>query len=213
MKVHDVSLVMRPGMPTWPGEEGPSITPLRRIAKGDGANVSVVSFGNHTGTHVDPPIHFIEGANTVDRLPLDALVGPCRVVGYEEDPHISGAWLEGAGIPAGARRLLFRTRNSEGWRDPSAPFDERFIALDETAAHWCVEHGVTLVGVDYLSVEPFGSGRIGHPVHVALLRAGVVIVEGLDLSAIAPGDYELACGPIKLERGDGAPARVFLIER
>ena len=87
MKIHDVTLVMRPGMPTWPGEDGPSIEPLRRIANGDGANVSVVRFGNHTGTHVDQPIHFIEGANTVDRLPLDALAGPCRV----PEPSLTGA--------------------------------------------------------------------------------------------------------------------------
>src|SRR5713226_1392398 len=87
MKIHDVSLTLRPGMPVWPNEKGPEITPLRRIAKGDGANVSVVSFANHTGTHVDPPVHFIEGGNTVDRLPLASLVGPCAVVHYGGDSH------------------------------------------------------------------------------------------------------------------------------
>ena len=212
MKVHDVSLVMRPDMPTWPGEDGPTFTPLRRIAKGDGANVSIVSFGNHTGTHVDPPSHFIDGANTVDKLPLDALLGPCRVVGYEGDRHISSAWLARA-VPAGTERLLFRTRNSARWRQTQATFDRDFVALDESAARWCVARGVRLVGVDSLSVEPFGSGKLGYPVHLTLLRANVVIVEGLDLGAVGPGEYELACGPIKLAGGDGAPARVFLIER
>ncbi len=211
MRIHDVTLVMRPGMPTWPGEDGPSIEPLRRIAKGDGANVSVVRLGNHTGTHVDPPIHFIEGANTVDRLPLDALAGPCRVVAYDSDAHISADWLGSHGV-AGVERVLFKTRNSELWRS-GAPFDERFVAVDTSGAEWLVAHRTKLVGVDYLSVEPFGSGKIGHPVHVKLLAASVVIVEGLDLSSVAPGDYELFCGPLKLERGDGAPARVFLIER
>ena len=211
MTIHDVTLVMRPGMPTWPGEDGPSIEPLRRIAKGDGANVSVVRFGNHTGTHVDPPIHFIEGANTVDKLPLDALAGPCTVIAYDGETHISAAWLKAHGI-AGAKRVLFKTRNSELWRT-RAPFDEHFVAVDESGAEWLVAQRVKLVGVDYLSVEPFGSGKIGHPVHVKLLAASVVIVEGLDLSEVAPGDYELFCGPLKLEHGDGAPARVLLIGR
>src|SRR6266536_2764060 len=182
MKIHDVTLVLRPDMPVWPNEKGPEITPLRRLAKGDGANVSVVSFANHTGTHVDPPVHFIDGATTVDRLPLDALVGPCAVVAYEGTEHIGASWLGGAGI-------------------------------DGSGADWLVARGVKCVGVDYLSVEPFGSGPAGHPVHKTLLRAGVVIIEGLDLSAVRPGRYDLVCGAIKLENGDGAPARVFLLER
>ncbi len=212
MRVHDVSLVMRPAMPTWPGEDGPTMAPLRRIAKGDSANVSVVSFGNHSGTHVDPPVHFIEGANTVDKLPLDALVGPCRVVAYDGTAHIGAEWLERARIPADAKRLLFKTRNSELWAK-EAPFAKDFVAVAASGAAWLVRRGVRLVGVDYLSVEPFGSGAIGHPVHLALLRAEIVIVEGLDLSRVSGGDYELVCAPIKFEQGDGAPARVFLIER
>ncbi len=172
MKVHDVSLVMRAAMPTWPGEDGPRVTPLRRIATGDSANVSVVTFGNHTGTHVDPPVHFIEGAATVDRLPLDALVGPCRVLEFDAPGHISAAWLDAAGLPDGAERILFKTRN-----------------------------------------EPQGPEKEGYPTHKTLLGAQIVIIEGLDLRNIRPGEYELACGAIKFEGGDGAPARVFLIER
>lgn len=213
MRVHDVSLTLRPDMPTWPGEAGPKFEPLKRMARGDSSNVSLLTFGDHTGTHVDPPIHFLEGGSTVDALPLDALVGACQVVWYDEDGHISGGWLDGAGIPGETQRVLFKTRNSERWRDPRAPFDRDFTALDETAAHWLVRAGVKLVGVDYLSVEPFGSGRIGHPVHVALLRASVVIVEGLDLHEVEPGGYELVCAPLRIEAGTGAPARVFLIQR
>lgn len=213
MRVHDVSLVLRPDMPTWSGENGPRIEPLKRMARGDSSNVSLVTFGDHTGTHVDPPVHFIDGAATIDRLPLDALVGPCRVVAYERADHISGTWLGSAAIPRGTERIVFKTRNSELWRDPARPFEKDFVALDETAARWLVAAGVKLVGVDYLSVEPFGSGRIGHPVHVALLRANVVIVEGLDLHDVRPGDYEIVCGPLKIEGGTGSPARVFLIER
>lgn len=210
MRVHDVTLPLRPDMPTWPGENGPTVSPLKRLARGDSSNVSLVTFGDHTGTHVDPPAHMILGGATVDALPLDALVGSCQVVAYDEDEHISGAWLESAAIRSS--RLLFKTRNSERWRDPGAPFDEDFIALDETAAHWLVRRSVRLVAVDFLSVEPFGSGRIGHPVHIALLRAGVVIVEGVDLHDVEPGQYQVMCAPLRIAGGTGSPARVFLIE-
>jgi len=200
-------------MVTWPGEPGPTFAPLRRIAKGDAANVSLVTFGNHTGTHVDPPIHFIEGGNTVDKLPIDALVGPCRVLAFEGPGNISAAWLDRANVPAGAARLLFKTRNSERWRDPKGSFDRDFVALDRTAARWCLDHGVRLVGVDYLSIEPQGPEKEGYPTHKTLLGANVVIIEGLDLGGVDAGDYDLVCAPIKFEGGDGAPARVFLIER
>ncbi|HUG06159.1 MAG TPA: cyclase family protein [Candidatus Limnocylindria bacterium] len=211
--MHDVSLVIRAGMPTWPGEDGPRTTPLRRIARGDSANVSIVSFGNHTGTHVDPPVHFIEGAGTVDDLPVDALVGPCRVIGFDGAGHIGAAWLERAGVPDRTERVLFKTRNSERWRDPVKPFDRDFVALDRTAARWCVDRRLKLVGIDYLSIEPQGPEKAGYPTHMALLGANIVIIEGLDLKDVRPGDYEIACGAIKFEGGDGAPARVFLIER
>lgn len=213
MKVHDVTLVLRPDMPTWPGEQGPRVEPLKRIARGDSSNVSVVTLADHTGTHVDPPVHFVEGAGGVDTLPVDALVGPCQVVGYDGDDHISQQWLEGAGVAPGIERVLFKTRNSRRWSEPAAGFDKDFVALDETAAHWLVRQGIRLVGIDDLSIEPFGSGKIGHPVHVALLRAGVVIVEGLDLHDVKPGPYELMCGPLKIQDGTGSPARVFLIAR
>lgn len=211
MRIIDVTLTLRPDMPTWPNEQGPKIEPLRRIARGDSANVSLVSFGNHTGTHVDPPRHFIEGARTVEDMPLAAMLGPCRVLRYEGETHIGGAWLESQQVPPETTRLLFRTRNSERWRDPAHEFDRGFVALDESAARWCVDRGVVLVGIDYLSIEPFGSSKKGHPVHHTLLERNVVIVEGLDLSAAEPGDYELACLPAKIQAGDGAPARVVLM--
>jgi arylformamidase len=213
MRVHDVTLTLRPDMPTWPNEPGPRIEPHKRIARGDSSNVSLVTFGDHTGTHVDPPVHFIDGGNTIEHLPVDALVGSCQVAAYDEDEHISGTWLDQAAIGPGTKRILFKTRNSQHWVDPAGPLDKDFIALDETAAHWLVRRGITLVGIDYLSIEPFGSGKIGHPVHVALLRAAVVIVEGLDLRAIEPGQYEIVCAPLKILGGTGSPARVFLLQR
>jgi len=213
MKIHDVSLVLRPDMVTWPGEPPPRIEPLKRISRGDGNNVSIITLGDHTGTHVDPPLHFIEGGNTVDKLPLDALVGPCRVIGFEGIEHISDNWLDAAGIPAGTERLLFKTRNSARWSDAKAPFTRDFTTLNASAATWCIDHRVKLVGIDYLSIEPQGPEKAGYPVHMTLLRAGVVIIETLDLRGVEPGNYELICAPLKILNGDGAPARVFLIER
>ena len=213
MKVHDVSLVLRPGMTTWADEPGPTITPLRRIAKGDSSNVSLISFGDHTGTHVDPPVHFIEGGAAVDELPIDALLGPCVVVEHRDAGHVSGDWLERANIPADTTRLLIKTRNSERWRDPAAAFTRDFVGVSASAARWCVARGMRLVGVDYLSIEPQGPEKSGYPTHMTLLGAGVVIIEGLDLGAVTAGHYELVCAPIKIAGGDGAPARVFLIER
>ncbi len=213
MKIHDVSLALRPDMITWPGEPAPRIEPLRRIAKGDTANVSVVTLGDHAGTHVDPPIHFLEGGNTVDRLPLDALVGPCVVVAFDGPGHVSAEWLDRAKIAAGTERILFKTPNSARWGDPKTTFTRDFTTINASAARWCVERRIKLVGVDYLSIEPQGPEKEGYPVHKTLLGANVVIIEGLDLSSVAPGQYDLFCGPIKLLNGDGAPARVFLIER
>ena len=213
MKIHDVSLVLRPEMITWPGEPAPRIEPLKRISKGDGNNVSIVTFGDHTGTHVDPPLHFIEGGNTVDKLPLDELVGRCRVLEFNGPGHVSGAWLDSAKIPGGTQRLLFKTPNSARWGDPTATFTRDFTTINASAAKWCVDHGVKLVGIDYLSIEPQGPEKAGYPVHNTLLRAGVVIIETLDLRAVHAGEYELVCAPIKLLNGDGAPARVLLIER
>ena len=213
MKIHDVSLVLRPDMVTWPGEPSPRIEPLKRISKGDGNNVSIITLGDHTGTHVDPPLHFIEGGNTVDKLPLDALVGPSVVVAFDGPGHVSGEWLDHAKLPAGTERILFKTPNSARWGDTTAGFTRDFTTINASAARWCVAHRVKLVGIDYLSIEPQGPEKEGYPVHKTLLGANVVIIEGLDLRAVAPGQYDLVCAPIKLLDGDGAPARVLLIER
>lgn len=207
-----MTLLLRPGMTTWGNEPGPTIEPLRRIAKGDSANVSLISFGDHTGTHVDPPLHFVEGGATVDQLPVEALLGPCSVVAYHGTEHVSADWLERA-VPKNTERLLIRTRNSQFWKDPDAKFTREFTAVNASAARWCVEHGIRLIGVDYLSIEPQGPEKEGYPTHNTLLRAGVVIIEGLDLRDILPGTYELICAPLRVAGGDGAPARVFLLER
>ena len=212
MKVHDVTLTVRPGMTTWGDEPGPTIAPLRRIAKGDTANVSTICLGDHTGTHVDPPLHFIEGGAAADALPLDALLGQCAVIAFEGQGHVSAEFLERS-TPRGTTRLLLKTRNSRLWSDPSHHFTRDITAVSASAARWCVERAVRLIGIDYLTIEPQGAEKAGYPTHNTLLGAGVVVVEGLDLRAVQPGTYELVCAPMKIGGADGAPARVFLIER
>ena len=213
LKIHDVTLTLRPDMTTWGNEPGPRLEPLRRIAKGDTANVSMLALADHTGTHVDPPIHFIEGGATAEALPVDVMIGPCVVLRYEGKANESAEWLESAGVPKGTERLLIRTRNSDLWDDPTQAFTREIVAVNASAARWCVERGIRLVGVDYLTIEPQGPEKAGYPTHMTLLGAGVVIIEALDLRAIAPGAYELVCAPLKIAGGDGAPARVFLIAR
>jgi arylformamidase len=193
-------------MPSWPGEPGPQITPVKRFAAGDGANVSRMTLGLHTGTHIDAPWHFIDGGATAEALPLDVLCGAARVVDIVDDRAVRVAELERAGLE-GVTRVLFRTRNGRLWDDDR--FHEDYVFVAPEAAEWLVARGVRLVGVDYLSVEEFTAAT--PRAHLILLGAGVVIVEGLDLRASPAGDYEMFCLPLRIVGGDGAPARVVLI--
>jgi arylformamidase len=206
MQIYDVTRTLQSGMATWPGEPGPELTLIKQMSAGQAADVSHLSLGVHTGTHVDAPRHFIPGGAGVESLPLTALIGPARVVGIQHEGAIRVDELERAGLD-GVERVLFRTRNSDEWS--GAEFREDFVYLDPEAARRLVERGTRLVGVDYLSVEAFAAAE---PLsHRTLLSAGVVIVEGLDLREISPGDYLLSCLPLKLAGADGAPARVVLM--
>jgi arylformamidase len=160
---------------------------------------------------VDAPLHFIPGATGVDLVPNELLVGPVVVLGLEQvERMITADVLETARIPSGTTRVFFKTRNSRRWVEGTAEFDPNFVHLDEGAASWLVDHGLRVVGTDYLSIE--GYKIPGAPVHHRLLGAGVLIVEGLNLSAVPSGPYQLFCGPLKLRGVDGAPARVLLID-
>ena len=206
MAVYDITMTLWQGMPTYPGEPGPEIDYLKRIGDNSSANVSQVSLGSHCGTHIDAPHHFIDGRATVEELPLEALIGPAFVVEHTGDGHITAADLERFGIPADTRRLLAKTRNGRFAEDEE--FHTDFIAFAPDAGEWLVDRGFVLVGIDYLSIEQFHSPT--HEVHLALLRAGVVVLEGLDLRAVAQGRYNVACAPLKMAGAEGAPARVFL---
>ncbi len=159
---------------------------------------------------MDAPVHFIENGASVEQLPLDALVGPVEVIAVHNADLITPDILENIRLPMETTRLLIKTRNSDLWADPDHEFNPDFVALEPRAARWIVDRGIRLIGVDYLSVQPFGDKDSA--THRVLLEAGVIIVEGLDLRAVTPGTYQLICLPIKLFGSDGAPARTILVE-
>lgn len=208
-KLIDVSVPIAEDLPTWPGDPTVRVEPAKRISRGDAANVSLISLGNHTGTHVDPPSHFVEGGASIDELSPDIFVGPAWVAHLPDvEGEISLAYLDAAGIPSDVERLLLRTSNSGKLRR-GQPVLERFVTLSVEGARWAVQRGLKLVGIDYLSIERPDAPK-EHPVHRTLLENGVIIVEGLDLSNVPEGEWELLCLPILLAGGDGAPARAFV---
>ena len=205
MTLIDISLPIHSRMVLYEGDPGVDVTPRLEIAKGDTANVSLLSMGSHTGTHVDAPAHFIEGGDTVEGLPVDSLIGPALVAEVRSERLIGRRDLESLPLD-GQSRLLLKTRNSALWA--RGAFTREFVALDLEGARYLTERGLRLIGIDYLSIEAFHSP--GHPVHRHLLGAGVVILEGLDLSRVAPGVYELVCLPLPVRGIDGAPCRAVL---
>ncbi|MBI3537548.1 MAG: cyclase family protein [Chloroflexi bacterium] len=209
VKIHDISISISEKMPTYPGDPGVRVEPMLEIAHGATANVSRISFGTHTGTHIDPPAHFIRGGKTIDQLDLTVLYGPARVIDFTRVKRaITARDLERAKLHTRAVRILFKTRNSKLWQRPG--FQTDFVAFSADAAEWLVARGVKLIGIDYLSAELMHASE--PRAHRVLLGAGVVIVEGLNLKNIAPGNYTLACLPLKIKNGDGAPARAILIQ-
>jgi arylformamidase len=209
MRIYDVSLPIMPGMPIWPGDPQVDFERVAKIEDGADANVTHIHMSVHTGTHVDAPYHFLGGkALSVDQLSLKMLTGRAYVLHLPEVDLITAAVLEGAYIPPRTRRLLFKTRNSHFWAEASPGFQTGFVAVNPDAAQLLVDRGVKLVGVDYLSVAPYHESVLTHKI---LLNAGVVIVEGLDLSKVSQGRYTLYCLPLKLVGSDGAPARAILI--
>jgi arylformamidase len=205
----DISVPIQPSTPIFEGDPAYRIELAASMAAGAICNVSRLELGAHTGTHIDAPRHFIEGAAATESIPIDVCVGPAWVVdGTRLTRTIGAADLEGLDIPSGETRLLFKTPNSDLWGKPG--FQSGFIAFDGGAAAWLVERGARLVAVDYLSIAPFGD-----PVatHVALLSASVVILEGVDLRGVEPGPVELLCLPIRLVGSDGVPARALVRRR
>jgi arylformamidase len=205
----DISAPINPSMPTFEGDPPVEFELVKSLAGGDVCNLTRIDMGAHTGTHIDAPIHFVPGGAGSETIAIDAVVGPAWVVdAREQRGPITADDLARMAIPPAETRILFRTSNSLLWEQPG--FQTGFVGLDASASEVLAGRPTTLVGIDYLSIAPFGDPT---PTHVALLSAGVVVLEGLDLRAVEPGPYELLCLPLRIAGSDGAPARALLRRR
>ncbi|MBE9507205.1 MAG: cyclase family protein [Chloroflexi bacterium] len=206
----DISVALHPDIPRWPGTPGFRLEWFKRLEAGDGCNNSRLDIDVHVGTHVDAPLHFVRKGKTVEQLALDVLIGPAQVVYLPDVTSVTAAVLSALTLPSDTTRLLLRTRNSAWWATGVQAFQPDFVALTEDAARWVVEHKIHLIGVDYLSVQRYQDGPA---VHQILLGAEVVVVEGLNLAGVEPGQYELICLPLKIVGAEGAPARAVLVPK
>jgi len=209
-KTIDISVSLNADMPIWPGSAGIQITRQKSIDHGDEVNNSILNCDVHVGTHIDAPLHFLPDGKSVDQLELDALMGPAYVIYLPDVDAISKKVLEDLNIPDSIQRILFRTRNSELWKENPHKFVETYVGLTPDAAQWLVDNRIRLVGIDYLSIQCYDSDPDTHKI---LLNSGVVIVEGLNLAGVSSGFYEFICLPIKLTGSEGAPARAVLVKR
>ena len=207
-RIIDISTPVVNGGLVYPGNPAIQITSQQAISSGASANVSSILFGSHTATHVDAAKHFFDDGQSVDDLPLDRLIGRAAVLEFADDVmQIGVKELEGQPI-GGAKRILLKTRNSALLEQ--AEFARNYTFLAPDGAELLADRGVELVGIDYLSIEQFHSGH--HRTHRTLLERRIVIVEGLQLGGVAPGEYDFICLPLRLAGMDGAPARAVLLE-
>lgn len=209
MKLYDVTLPISNDLPVWPGDPSVSIMATKSILKGDQCNITKIQMGAHTGTHLDAPLHFFKDGGTIDTIPIETFIGPCLVVELDSEVLIEREDFRKYNLN-GHSRILIKTENSELWANKINSFSTNYVALGIGAAEYLLERNVSLIGIDYLSIEKFQSD--GSPVHKLLLKNNVTILEGLNLSGVKEGVYELICMPLKLHGCEGAPARVLLRE-
>jgi len=203
----DISVPIDNELPIWPGSTGVEIRRQHSIEKGERENVTVITIDVHTGTHIDAPLHRIKNGNTVDCFDLKKMIGNATVINFPEKNMITRNDMNKKGIGDNKKRLLLKTRNSEIWKDKKKSFTEDYVGLTVDAAEWIVENKIETIGIDYLSIEPYGGNG---EVHKILMESGVVIIEGLILKDVDPGEYELICLPVYLKGTDGAMARAVL---
>jgi arylformamidase len=213
MKMYDISLPITPSMPVWPGDPPVQMERISNISDGENANVTFVHLCAHTGTHIDAPKHFIEIGKTIEEIPLEKLIGQALVLHIAEDVRvISSAVLEGHPQNAQllkAKKVLFRTRNSALWSAFPSSFVEDYVGIDASGAAFLAELRLDLIGVDYLSVAPY---KATYEPHHILLSQEIVLLEGINLSEVPQGIYQLFCLPLMLSGSDGAPARAILLD-
>jgi arylformamidase len=205
MKLIDVSVPLDTQLPTYPHNTPFTLEPIKRIARGDSSNVSTLHMSAHTGTHVDAPRHFFDEGPGTEALPLELLVGRARVIEIDSRTGVAAEDLRAIDLSDDIR-VLIKTHNSRLWSSPE--FHTDYVGVTESGAKHLVEHGIKVVGVDYLSVEQFKNP--GAPAHHVLLGAGTIVIEGLDLRDVDAGIYDMFCLPLRVVGSDGAPARVVL---
>jgi len=203
----DISVRLEPEMTTWPDSVGIQLERTKSFANGDAVNVTRLEMDVHCGTHVEAPLHFLDGGRALEELTLDTFVGQAYVAHLPDADVIGPDELDRAEIPDGTARLLLRTRNSTLWHDSDRRFRTDYVALSPEAADWVVSRGMRLIGVDYLSVQRFDDGPEAHQI---LMRGDVAILEGLNLSNVPAGPYRLLCAPIWIGGAEAAPARAVL---
>lgn len=208
MRIYDISLEITPDLPVWPGDPGVVMIQESKIEEGAESNVTRLNMGVHTGTHIDAPLHFLPGGARIDELSLKTLTGRVYVLHLPDVDLVTAEVLKRSEIPPRTRRIILKTRNSDYWREQVAGFQTDFVGVSADGAQYLVDRGVKLIGVDYLSVAPYSDGVTPHRI---LLKAGVVIVEGLNLTEVSQGRYTLYCLPLRLAGVEGAPARAILI--
>jgi arylformamidase len=204
---HDLTLTLSPEIILVPADRPPEFEESKSISRGDPYNLTTITFGTHTGTHIDVPKHFYDDGLTIDRLDLDHLIGPARVIEIKDRRPITRVDLEKHAIQP-KEIILLKTDNSSlitGDR-----FDPGFTFLAPDAARYLVEVGILTLGFDYFSVEDLNSAV--PEVHYLLLSNNIVIIEGLDLSLVGPGEFRMVALPLKIKDGNGSPTRVILIE-
>ncbi len=205
----DISIELSPEMVRWEGDPPMIVRQVLQLAKGDPYNLSEMKLSLHQGTHLDAPRHFLADGSLVEDFPLDLLIGEAQVVQIPcEVNSIGRDVLEKVGIRAGIRRVLFKTHNSQYWKDDPHTFHADFVSLSLDGAEYLIEQGIELVGIDYLSISPADDFR---PVHARLMEKHIAIIETLDLSEVEPGTYTLICLPMKIQGVEGAPVRAVLV--
>jgi arylformamidase len=207
--IYDISVPITTSLPVWPSDPPVSLTPVAHLSRDKSHTVRVtkIEMGSHTGTHIDAPWHMVEGGRRLNQIPVETLVGPATVFEIPNVPSIGPADMARFNF-TGVQRVLFKTDNSQHWND--GEFYEQFVYLEPAAAEFLVQQRVKLVGIDYLSIDKFKSEQ--HPSHFVLLRRNIVIIEGLNLTGVTPGTYQMPALPLNLPDVDGAPTRVILMD-
>ena len=203
----DISVPLHSKMTIWPDSPGFQLIPTSSMKSGSPYNNSKIECDVHIGTHIDAPLHFLSEGESIDHVSLEILIGPAHVIVIPDANSITASVLDDQQIPRSTQRLLIKTKNSQIWQKNDKSFHTDFVALKPDAAEWIVQRKIRLVGIDYLSIQPYHDGPETHKI---LLGHEIIILEGLNLSGILPGTYELICLPLKIMGAEGAPARAIL---